>query len=286
MAEGTTTDISGGIYRRIYAGFVTGKRINSVSVGAEAWFWRLHAIADDFGNIPGDPRVARAYAAPLRDWTLDDVASMTRELENKGLITTYAVNGEYFNHIEGFEGRQPANKSGRRIQRYPKPSAGPSGNPGESGGILKNPGESWGVTAPDTDTDTDTDIRSDPDTDSHIHTHSDTDADVETTDGAGDGVYMERPGTAPGRKERPFVQVFILKLAEAFGWTSVTAMGQKKALSAVARKLLKESDRDELAADFISLAAEKADDPALDKPVAAWQKEVTRILKAREAKRK
>ena len=144
---------------------------------------------------------------------------------------------------------------------------------------------------------------------------------IKTTGAGGDG-YMEKPEAAPDRNKRlrrastpgttkvascaaeatgatperptidsvissrPFVQVFILKIAEAFRWTSVTAMGQRKSLSAIGRRLLKEPDRDDLAADFIAWARDKADDPALEKPVAAWQKEVTRTLAVRDAKRK
>lgn len=132
MADGTTTDMTGGLYRRIYAGFLTGNRINAVSVGAEAWFWRLHAIADDFGNLPGNPRVMRSYAAPLRDWSLDEIVSMTGELVTQRLISRFSVADNAYYHIDGFEYRQPANKSGRRIQKYPQP--------GESGGALGNPG--------------------------------------------------------------------------------------------------------------------------------------------------
>jgi hypothetical protein len=106
------------------------------------------------------------------------------------------------------------------------------------------------------------------------------------TTGTGEDFCIEESETGSDRKARPFVQVFILKVAEAFGWTSVTAMQQRKSLSAIARRLLKEPDRDDLASDLVALARSKADDPALEKPVAAWQKEVTRTLAARDAKRK
>lgn len=273
MTDGTTTDMTGGLYRRIYAGFITGKRINAVSWGAEAWFWRLHAIADDFGNLPGDPIIMRAFAAPRRDLTIDAVISMTAELTQQRLIMEYQHNGDSYVHIDGFESRQPAGKNGKRIQRHPIHPGCIQVNPGESKIIQVNPVASEKSCAPDTDTDN----QSDSDSDSHYNTHPDTDR-KKTVGCVG---YMEKPETASGRAGQPFVQVFILKVAEAFRWTSVTAMEQRKSLSAVARKLLKESDRDELAKDFIALARDKADDPALEKPVAAWQAEVTRILTAR-----
>jgi hypothetical protein len=35
----TPVDMTKGMYRRIYSGFLNGKRINAVSEGAENWFW-------------------------------------------------------------------------------------------------------------------------------------------------------------------------------------------------------------------------------------------------------
>lgn len=145
MAE-TVTNMVGGLYRRIYAGFLTGKRINAVSLGAEAWFWRLHAIADDFGNLPGDPMVLQAFAAPKRDLSIEDVSAMTAELERQirsetpALLVRYEHDGDSYLHIDGFEIRQPAGKNGRRIQKYPIYLGVIQGNPGESKGIRLRPG--------------------------------------------------------------------------------------------------------------------------------------------------
>jgi hypothetical protein len=132
MADGMTTDMTGGLYRRIYAGFLIGRRINEVSMAAEAWFWRLHAIADDFGNLPGNTMVIRGFASPRRDLTIEQVDSMTAELELQCLVTPYEHNGDHYLHIAGFEKRQPAGKNGKRIQKYPIHPGGIQGNPGES----------------------------------------------------------------------------------------------------------------------------------------------------------
>lgn len=129
-------DMTDGIYRRIYAGYLTGRRINAVSLEAEAWFWRLHALADDFGNLQADPTMLVKLAAPRRDMTVAKCIELCNELKRE-LIAEYAVAGERYFHVLGFEDRQPAGKNGRRIRKVPAPV-----NPGESGGIQNNPGES------------------------------------------------------------------------------------------------------------------------------------------------
>lgn len=129
-----TTDLTLGIYRRIYSGFVTGRRINSVSVDAEAFFWRLHAVADDFGNLPLSPIILKGIAAPLRGWLACDIERMVKELIGANLITTYESNRDTYGHIEGWDVRQPAPRNGRRVKKWPF-NPNEMGNPGESEAI-------------------------------------------------------------------------------------------------------------------------------------------------------
>lgn len=149
MPKDETLDLTKGIYRRIYAGFLMGRRINAVSMEAEAWFWRLHAIADDFGNLPGDPDVLRSLASPRRNITVKQVVSWVSELENAALLRAYEFGSESYLHIDGFEFRQPGGRNGKRIKKVPPYKGGEEshsedgsswGNPGESGGIPGNPG--------------------------------------------------------------------------------------------------------------------------------------------------
>jgi hypothetical protein len=114
--------------------------MNAVSLEAEAWFWRVHAIADDFGNLPGSLPLLRAYAAPLRNMVDADAKKLTDELLSVGLIGVYEVENEVFIHVDQFERRQPAGKNGKRVQKYPTPSGGIQVNPGESRGILASDG--------------------------------------------------------------------------------------------------------------------------------------------------
>ena len=136
----TTVDMSKGIYRKIFSCFLFGKRINSVSIGAEAWFWRLHAVADDFGNFRAETAILKAQASPIREVNASQVEGWMKELTGAGLIAGYIADEEYFASIVGFEKFQPANKNGRRIQKYPREPKGIQIDPGESGGIQGNPG--------------------------------------------------------------------------------------------------------------------------------------------------
>lgn len=141
VEDALTTDMTGGLYRRIYAGFLTGRRINSVSIGAEAWFWRMHAIADDFGNLHGDPHLLKCMAAPRRDVKLGDIEAWITELMSTDppLIRGYEVDGERFIEIDQFTTRQPAGRNGKRIKKVPLRE---KGNPEKSWGILGNPVQS------------------------------------------------------------------------------------------------------------------------------------------------
>lgn len=147
------TDMTRGVYRRHFAGYIFGKRINAVSIGAEAWFWRVHdAAADDFGNLRGEAH--HVYAATIgnryESVTMHDVAAWLNELIQIGLVRTYEAEGERYLHIDGFTATQPAGKNGKRVRRVPATaleaddalsrSRRPSDSvPGESGGIRVNP---------------------------------------------------------------------------------------------------------------------------------------------------
>lgn len=133
------TDLRLGIYRRIYSGFLWGKRINSVSLECEAWFWRLLVVADDFGNLPAEEARLCALTKGLRHKMRDsDVAAYCACLEQARLISGYSAEDERFYHVHDWEKLQPCSRNGRRYQRFPLHPAGL----GESGCILGNPGES------------------------------------------------------------------------------------------------------------------------------------------------
>ena len=117
------TDLTRGIYRRLYSGFTKGQRINKLSLQAEAWFWRVMATADDFGNADAEPGLCLAATVGRRAGiTLPQVSKWLEEMRESGLIQMYAdESGDKYLHIIGFEAMQPAGKNGKRVCRFPRP---------------------------------------------------------------------------------------------------------------------------------------------------------------------
>lgn len=165
-----TTDLTRGLYRRVYAGYITGRRICSVSLEAEAWFWRIQAVVDDFGNTLADPALLRNATAGRRaDVSVQDVERWVAELVSASLVSLYEAGGEQFLHLNEFTERQPAGRNGKRVQKHPLPpspveSKTPDSpeddfqaEPGESGGIPVSPG-----------------VPSAPHTHKHSHSHTHT----------------------------------------------------------------------------------------------------------------
>jgi len=158
MTGEVVTDLTRGVYRRLYGGFVTGQRINKLSLSAEAWFWRVLVSVDDFGNGRADPDLCRLNTAGNRKTvTTKQVKGWLKEMHDVGLIEFYTVKSESLLHVVGFEETQPAGKNGRKIKRFSFPV-----NPGESKGIQGNPDV---VSASYSYSDTDTDPHTDTDTD-------------------------------------------------------------------------------------------------------------------------
>src|SRR6185503_3014285 len=99
-----------------------------------AWFWRVLATVDDFGNGDADPELCHAMTAGRRKVTPKQVSGWLREMREAGLIEFYEAKGEPYLHVTGFEVSQPAGKNGKRFKRYPFPD--------ESGCIRVNPDSS------------------------------------------------------------------------------------------------------------------------------------------------
>lgn len=143
-SDSMTVDMKLGTYRRQYSGFINGKRINSVGWHAEAWFWRLHALADDFGNLRVDGEYLKCYAAPRKPVSVAKAERLTLELIKANLIVVYEYEGERFGHVVDFEDLQPSPRNGRRIQRV----APYMGNPGASGGTTGSHSHSHSHSSP------------------------------------------------------------------------------------------------------------------------------------------
>jgi hypothetical protein len=120
--SGEVTDLTRGIYRRVYSGFIKGQRINQIPLEAEAWFWRILAAVDDFGNMEADPLLFHAATAGRRvEVSSQTAATYLMQIAGAKLVEFYEAKGEYFLHVKGFEEMQPAGKNGRRIRRCPIP---------------------------------------------------------------------------------------------------------------------------------------------------------------------
>src|SRR5688572_4531929 len=120
MTDESVTDLTRGVYRRLYSGYIRGQRINKLSLSAEAWFWRLTVSADDFGNGEADPELCRlATAGRRKKVTAAQIEKWLEEMRTVGLLEFYEVKGERYYHLLNFEEWQPSARNGKRYKRYP-----------------------------------------------------------------------------------------------------------------------------------------------------------------------
>ncbi len=156
------SDMTHGVYRRIYGGLTRSRRLNAVSLLAELAFFRLHCVCDDFGTFEADPYLINSQAFPRRaEVTEADAGRAVEELAAAGLVELYEVRGERYGQIARFTEFQRGGRNGKRIRRLPAKPADPTGppavtqesdasgesecvqgTPGASGGIQVSPGES------------------------------------------------------------------------------------------------------------------------------------------------
>jgi hypothetical protein len=114
------TDLTRGVYRRQYSGYIRGKRINAISISAEAWFWRFNAAADDFGNSDATRALMYANTVGRREGvTSAQVGEWYNECITVDLLRQYESAGEPFYHVVGFLQSQPSGKNGKRVRRFP-----------------------------------------------------------------------------------------------------------------------------------------------------------------------
>ncbi len=120
-ASRTITDLTRGMYRRLYAGYLYGKRINAVSLDAEAWFWRVTAAADDFGNLRGSKIAFYDATKGLRfdSISADDTWGWRSELVAAKLLREYVVADEVYIHVCSWMTLQPGPRNGKRVRLFP-----------------------------------------------------------------------------------------------------------------------------------------------------------------------
>ena len=136
---------------------IESERVNSLSWQGEVFFRRLINKVDDFGRLYASATLLRAALFPLQldKVTEKDVVRLIAELEEKGLLATYEVDGKRFLALAKWEqGRakkskhpQPPDDICLRLQTY----------------VYKC--EEMSAHAPDSDTDSDSDSDSNSDND-------------------------------------------------------------------------------------------------------------------------
>ena len=103
-SEPSVTDLTKGVYRRLYGGFITGQRINKLSLRAEAWFWRILAVTNRKGRVPSDIVKLRALTAGPRRVSVKQIQSWVDEMIAVRLLENV---GSSELHLIDFERLQP-----------------------------------------------------------------------------------------------------------------------------------------------------------------------------------
>lgn len=107
--------------RFIYPQVATSLTLAKISALGELLFWRILPQADDQGRLPGDPKLIKAIACPLRqELTEDNISQLLSELESAELIIRYSNSSNQYIQITKWWDYQ---SSMRRIfpSQYPPP---------------------------------------------------------------------------------------------------------------------------------------------------------------------
>jgi len=89
---------------RILRDCTDSDKVNSISVQAERFLYRLFMKADDFGCFYADSRLLKAHLFPLQLDTIkeSDVTKWVQECEGVGLICIYELKGKRYIEIVSF----------------------------------------------------------------------------------------------------------------------------------------------------------------------------------------
>lgn len=102
--------------RLLKEGIVDSGKIDSLSVHAEVFFYRLLVVADDYGRMDGRPAILRARCFPLKEMIgSDEIYKWLSELDESGLAFLYSVDGSPYLQILNWDQRQ------RSHGKYPAP---------------------------------------------------------------------------------------------------------------------------------------------------------------------
>lgn len=102
--------------RIIREGVTTSEPLSQISYEAEALWYRLLVVVDDFGAFDGRAVIVRAKCVPLRDCTIGNVEEWLRELAEHSLIVRYDFENKPYLAIPKFKQRTRA-----KLSKFPLP---------------------------------------------------------------------------------------------------------------------------------------------------------------------
>ena len=113
--------------------------------------WRLFVslwlIADDYGNLRGDPGYVRSQTLWAQDESRDSVSKALETLAGVSLLSPYTVRGQSYYHVNGWDKHQKVDKPGK--PRMPGPSEADPPASDDSRDYLEEPEEIPETLAPD-----------------------------------------------------------------------------------------------------------------------------------------
>jgi len=106
--------------RIIKESICTSDNLNTLSLEAEVFFYRLIVNCDDYGRMDARPIILRTRCFPLRVDKMTDnrIANLLQELVDAKLIAVYDVQGERFLQMKTWEKHQQVRA---RRSKYPDP---------------------------------------------------------------------------------------------------------------------------------------------------------------------
>jgi hypothetical protein len=103
--------------RYLKPGIRDSESIDSLSPLAEVLFYRLLVTVDDFGRFDARATLIKAHCFPVRESvTSKDCAALLDELQAKGLVTVYTVDGKPYLQMQKWDNKPRAGES-----KYPQP---------------------------------------------------------------------------------------------------------------------------------------------------------------------
>lgn len=88
--------------RTIKPEFWTSEQVTDCSMAARLLFIGIWNFCDDAGRISASPKQIKALVLPADDVSSDDVRRMIDELEQRGLVLRYAVDGKDYLQVTGW----------------------------------------------------------------------------------------------------------------------------------------------------------------------------------------